>query len=305
MRSIQPASLHADQVLLRAEPKHDLIPKIVLTEEPLSQNQSRAPIQEDLLLLLRDFLVWIANSDLSKSSRRVYRSRTKQFIHFVEELEPNWPGFAGCAETAFQEALAFFVRKSELEKILKQSSINNYIRFARIFIRFCNWSLTDLTRLKTIENMPEELPPEALKKYLESLEKFGSSRDKALISLLILSPLNIDEVLKLELADIRIQNSNLDLLFRGQRLRIQIFEEKLRTGIENWVQMRQSQSPESAENWLFPGVKQNGLSRTACDFAVRKYGWKCGVVASIRALKRSLKSRRAVTKDSLNSVNYA
>ena len=268
-----------------------------LPELEIAQVRLNKPFQHEAQLLsaqnrtgiiakLEEFIKWTAELSVTDNSRRVYESRAKQFLQFIKTkaallAEPTLPA---AFSAVFQQFCCHL--HSVLE--LKTASINNYIRFARMFARFCSWDTTTIPAMVHGTDSCASTSFDDFEQYLNTVSLLGSPRDKALITLLICSRLQISEILCLRFTEVSICNQTVVICKANKNpIHLPDIADNALGSIANWLDMRATASDTSGTTLLFPGNNKLPLSRTACDSLVRKYGWKCGIVASVRALRKA------------------
>mgnify|MGYP000066544176 CR=1 FL=1 len=140
---------------------------------------------------------WLTKQNITSNTKRIYLSRVKQFILFLDYAELNYPPLDNVhnlrkAVSTYLE----FLKNSKRENI----TINANIDALKNFFQFLGIKADiELERKRCYRNRTKVLDSVEQIRFLECVEKQKSSRDKALALILFHTGLRIGDCARLEL----------------------------------------------------------------------------------------------------------
>lgn len=246
---------------------------------------------QKLIVLVGNFIESTWDLNVTGYTLRVYQSRARQFLHYLTAAQtPSMceNGPRGAFDAVFQAFLAQLQSNG-----LRSVSVNNYIRFGRMFAKYCGWDNSTIPKMKRAVEACCNLSGSDLDAYLKCVADSSVLRDRALITLFVACSLTIDQILLLRLSDICIEDGTVQIRCGETWILVKSLNIGQVESLANWSQRSSGCDVRRTPSWLFPGKREGRLSRTAADAIVRKYGWKCGLVVSVRALRKVSRSNQA------------
>lgn len=242
---------------------------------------------QQLIALVRKFIESTWDLNVTSYTLRVYQSRARQFLNFLLATKTS-SDFDGGLQGAFAGAFQAFLRHLRLSG-LRSSSVNNYIRFARMFGKHYGWDSSAIPKMQRLGESSCNLSKSDFETYLACLTMKGSLRDQSLVALLVACPLTIDEILLLRSSEVLVADRSVEIRRNGAApLHSSVLTEQSLESLAAWIDKCSGDLASDRPGLLFPGKGVRALSRTAADAIVRKFGWKCGLVVSIRELRKVL-----------------
>jgi site-specific recombinase XerC len=244
----------------------------------------------ELVERLSAFIDTLKSRDLSRSSRRVYVSRATQFLTFVRRM-PDHAFQSTDPATAFLYVYKHFLIELSFGRGCTQLTLANYESFGRMFLSYCRWHLAALPKIARSAQEADQHTNERSRKYLEYVCRYASRRDKALIHLMLIPQLKIEQVLRLPIGAVSIDPAGIvTVTIEDNSLFQAAFTAAGLACIAHWLQRRSADAVDETIEFLFPGLGGKPLARSTCDHIVRKYGWKSGVLTCIRSIRKATPS---------------
>lgn len=239
---------------------------------------------QKLIMLVRNFIESTWDLNVTGYTMRVYQSRARQFLHYL--IAAQTPSVCdGGPRGAFDVVFQAFLSQLQSNG-LRSVSVNNYIRFGRMFAKYCSWDNSMIPKMKRAAEAYCNLSSCDLDAYLNCVAESNSLRDQALVTLFVCCSLTIDQILLLRSADIYIEDGTVQIRCGETWIPLPSLSLEQVQSLANWSERSLGGDARRSPAWLFPGKGERSLSRTAADAIVRKYGWKCGLVVSVRALRK-------------------
>lgn len=191
------------------------------------------------------------------------------------------------SETNGQELQASLVTSVDLKEYqsymirtrgLKPATVNRRMAAIRSWMRWCQ----DRDEIESLPRWPKraaEVPqaPKALTKreqdrFLRAVERGGSSRDMALVGLMLYAGLRVGEAIRVKVEHIEIseRKGKVDVIGKGLKRREIPLGLNARNMIKGWL----SKVP---GEWLFPGQSRPHISARAVQQMIKKYAWQAKI----------------------------
>ena len=193
--------------------------------------------QKDVNAILDKYFDYLKSKSLSDNTIKNYFRDLIEYFDYLKQnnLLPN----KSIERNHIRKMLSFLIDKgfSKLSISRKISAIKSYITFLDKF----NYSENNYSELITIPKKSKSLPKVMTKKEVNQLIKhvemntMKNLRDDALIELLYSTGLRVSEVANLKIRDIDFKKSEINILGKGNKERIVIFNNKSKEKIIRYL----------------------------------------------------------------------
>lgn len=211
---------------------------------------------------------WLASELLSDQTRRAYTSRIKRFKLFL----------ANCAQPeqtdkikALREIAQKFHNHLMLESSAKPSSVNASITAVYHYYNFLGYKVPPVLRDWVLKNEPRVLSAEEQDRLILAIAAQNSTRDRALINLILFTGIRIGECKDLKLSDVEISaHSGRVKVSSRNRSRSIPLNQMARQSLLQWLIERARRFDCEDSHPLFPNKSGEFMTRAAVDEIVRK-----------------------------------
>lgn len=252
------------------------------TLTPPRPRRRRAPAKPELgeryTPVLERYTAALAEADVAAGTRRVYASRVRGFLAFLDTTDLD-SVLEGRDPLTDPHGRNYAVREftTHLRNVVgaKPTTINNYRAALDHFYGFhlgLGAAVADRERLP--KWAPKALNPEQRKKFLRAVERTTSARDTAICLTLYFSGLRVSELVALDVRDVVLSARRCKLIVRDGKgniyREIPGLHPLARAGIDKWWQQRHRWLPDgNAETALFLGRRGARLAdRTLREIVV-------------------------------------
>lgn len=170
----------------------------------------------------------------------------------------------------------------------KPSSVNLALAAVDHFNRFLGLGPADVRREELAARSPRALSADEQRSLVRAAED-GSSRDRAIVTLLLYSALRLSELAALDIRDVRMSARKGAVVVRsgkGDAYREVPLNRPARAALEAWLAAR-AELVGPAEPALFVNRAGGRLSARAIDMVVRKVAGAAGVALSAHVLRHT------------------
>jgi len=236
---------------------------------------------------------WLETRPLAASTRRAYRGHARRFVDFLV----SWPGEGGDPLTD-AHARDYAVRdfKSHLKTVrrAKPASVNLALAAIDHFDRYLGAGRPDVRREELAQAAPRALSPEQLQRFMRTVERCTSPRDRAIAVLLVNTGLRIGECAALDVDDVAVSARKGRIVVRegkGDAYREFALNAEARDALDVWTAARRKQLAGGAEPALFVSRKGARLSTRALDLVIRALARDADLTLSAHTLRHTCLTR--------------
>jgi site-specific recombinase XerD len=245
--------------------------------------------------LLTEHDAWLERQALAVRTRAAYRRWVREFLEHLEaggELEPF---FASDGEHDRRSAVADW-RRRLVDRRLAPSTVNLALAAVTSLLDSRALRPPDVPRVEIDPKAPRALSQPQLRALQRETDRLPSSRDRAIVQLLMLTGVRIGELAALEVDDVRLTQRTGELVIRhgkGDRRRLVPLSRPARAALREWLADRIAHRSQ-------PSVKSGPLwiSRTGEQMSVRSLGKivsavmdRAGIEDSAHALRHTVATR--------------
>lgn len=215
-----------------------------------------------------DFINELSNKKTAQS----YKEDLLDFSRWFSETNGQELAASLVTSVDLKEYQAYLIRTQGL----KPATANRRMTAIHSWLHWCqeNGEIESLPRwpkrITEIQHAPKALTKQEQDRFLRTLEREGSSRDKALVGLMLYAGLRVGEVVRLRAEDIEISERKGKVVVRsgkGMKRR----EIPLGLDARNMVREWLARAP---GEWLFPGQNGGHISARAVQQMIKKYAWQ-------------------------------
>lgn len=219
--------------------------------------------------------------DFSAHTKRAYISRNKKFLSYIHEEEgissmtdfdKGWPEVIN----SYREYL-----KSEHQASL--NSINNSLTAIEDLFSFIGVDMGRVEREAWPKSTPRCLTQHEQEMFLNAVYRTKSSKDKAIVLLLLFTGIKIGECASLDIDDIYISAHTGRITVKDGR--IIPLNTVARRALIQWLIDRHKKFGEGADRALFLNPQGKRISTVGIDLIVRKIGHKAHLNLSAQVLR--------------------
>jgi site-specific recombinase XerD len=241
----------------------------------------------DVSVGFRNYETWLSYQPLSKHTRRSYISQVYQFLLFLNQSQ--------------NQNLALPVDRANCERLIQNytlfrhstqfrgNSINTSLVAIKNFFKFLGVGSLTLVREKNTLIESRVLTPEERSRLISVLADVVSSKDAAVVSLLLYTGIRLWECAALNVEDVDLADHAGRLLVRDRKGNVRRnieLNEYDRNALSIWLQQRRTTSLKDKEA-LFLNRDGSRISTGGLDLIVRKIGIRAHLVLSARVLRRT------------------
>ncbi len=241
------------------------------------------------------FASWLQRQPLSKRTADAYRAQVGAYLRWL----------AGCehaAEALSVEAVRDWAvrdyKRAMKKRRLKPTTVNQALAAIDALYRSLNLGRPDVRREALAQVAPRALAEDAQRRFLRSVERCPSARDRAIASLFLYTGLRLSELAALDVDDVAVSPRRGRLrvaLGKGDAYREVPLNSACRSALDDWTAARAKQLEALAEKGAQPGspdalwLARGGgrLGSRAVDLVVRRLAADAGVELSAHVLRHT------------------
>jgi site-specific recombinase XerD len=247
-------------------------------------------------IYLDSYKDWLNNQSVTANTLRAYHSRIKQFLLFL--------GYANLSDnahsdlTVMNEAMRLYLDFLKDSKKSDKSTINANVNALNNFSSFLGIKETQLPREQTSVKPAKILTLDEQERFLRSVEKQTSARDKALSLVLFYVGLRIGDCARLNIDDVASGATSIRL---NDEIRVTLNEQTV-VALKQWLEERKTLVGASEESALWVTNKGQRLTISGIAFVVKRIGWQARLTVSTEMLRRTWLTKAT---DSLSKAELA
>jgi len=241
-------------------------------------------------IYLEAYKEWLSRQDFTPNTLRVYHSRIKQFLLFLEYSELR--GRPLEYEGHLKEGISLYISFLK-ETDIALSSVNANLNALLNFSRFLGIESTQHKREQCSTRTTRILGLDDQAKFLGCVQQQESARDRALALILFYTGLRIGECFRLEVGAISIKNDSTlggrtggAWICLGSGVQIQL-NESTRHVLHEWLEERKNLPNAELQSGLWLTKHGRQLSISAIAFVIRRIGWQARLIVSAEMLRRT------------------
>jgi integrase/recombinase XerC len=237
--------------------------------------------------LLSAYDDWMISEHISNHSRRTYKSQVRAFLVFLAAENINVTTLSNSHEHREHLVRSY---KADLQGWLKGSSINNAIIAVNHFFQFLGFKPVRLRRM-LVHRFQRNLTPEEQERFLHSVEKCKSAKERALAKLIYFCGIKLGQLASLNLDDLKMTGNGLKLMLKkGDALEIER-DSPVSEALHNWCLERGTKFPNTSDPALFLNRYGKRISTTGIDQILRKLGFFAHLEVTAEVLRRAYVAR--------------
>ncbi len=255
-------------------------------------------------LYLEAYRGWLAQESMAENTRRVYHSRIKQFLLFLEYTKLSEFPLQDLNSTnkAIDLYLAFLKKDKSNAK-----SINANINALNNFSHFLGLNLKKPKRERVYYRPLKTLTKKEQNDFLLSVRRQKLARDRALVFVLFYTGLRLGDCARLTIENIlwRTKDRENEDICQGniadnamqncakQVAAVQVGDaqiavnEQTAMALIQWLKERQKIPAEKSDAALWITEKGKSLSVSGMTFVIKRIGWQAKLVLSAETLRRT------------------
>ncbi len=233
------------------------------------------------------YQVWLEQQPLTPNTRRAYHSRVKQFFLFFEYASLG----DQCQDSlsGLTDAMPHYLNFLKKSKNTDRATINANINALNNFAIFLNLQDPQLKREHCYAKQARVLAPYEQNKFLDSVERQESTRDKALALVLFSTGLRIGECARLDGSDIVEGVTGIAGISLRDRTMVAL-NEQTASAVRQWLAERHKlvlRETDSGNSGLWLTKSAQRLSVSGIAFVIKRIGWQANLLVSAEMLRRT------------------
>jgi site-specific recombinase XerD len=232
---------------------------------------------------------WLTCQPLSNNTRRTYLTQVHRYGTYLSTL--HWEYGHQLQEP---HARDYAVRdyKTDLKVVhhAKPSTVNLALAAVDHFYRFLELPTPQVAREDLPTHAPRALEPPEQKRFLRTVERCSSTRDRAIALLLFYTGLRISECAALTMDDVRLSSRKGLVIVRmgkGNTYREVPLNAEVRTALDSWLGQRKKLVSQRNETALFLTKQGRRLATRTIDDVVRRLGADANLLLSAHILRHT------------------
>ncbi|SFR07117.1 tyrosine-type recombinase/integrase [Desulfoscipio geothermicus] len=249
--------------------------------------------------ILYSFKTHLQGRGLSKRTVNSYITTLRRFARWVEQVHGE---FDAAAITSLDVAN---YRRHLVEKGRKPATINHALDVLNSFFVWANVKgviqvnpSASIKRVQEQKNAPRWLDRRELGIFIRTIQKYGKTRDIALVLLLIHTGLRISEAVSLKIDDVIIRERSGIVRVRhgkGDKYREVPLNLTVRRALDGYIS-------ETKGEWLFPGRRGGHITTRSAENVLTKYGRVSGLNVTPHILRHTFGKMLVDAGESLDRV---
>jgi site-specific recombinase XerD len=232
-------------------------------------------------IYLASYKEWLAKQSVAANTLRVYHSRVKQFLLFLEYA--NLSDQAQSDLTGMNEAMRLYLEFLKESKQRDKSTINANVNALNSFSQFMGIEDSNLQREHCYEKATRVLTLDEQERFLRSVERQQAIRDKALAMVLFYTGLRIGDCARLNVNDIATAAACITL---SDENRVALNNETMKV-LKLWLEERSKLAGIQNESGLWLTKQGQRLTISGIAFVIKRIGWQAHLVVSTEMLRRT------------------
>jgi site-specific recombinase XerD len=259
------------------------------------RSRSAPPRSLDVDKARKSFAAWLERQPLSKRTAEAYRAQGGAYLRWLA-------GSEHAAEALSVEAVRDWAvrdyKRAMKRRRLKPTTVNQALAAIDALYRSLNLGRPDVRREALAQVAPRALAEDAQRRFLRSVERCPSVRDRAIATLFLYTGLRLSELAALDVDDVAVSPRRGRLrvpLGKGDAYREVPLNSACRAVVDDWAAARTKQLEALAEKdqaraatdalWLARGGGR--LTSRAIDLVVRRLAADAGVEVSAHVLRHT------------------
>ncbi len=241
------------------------------------------------------FAAWLERQPLSRRTAEAYRAQVGAYLRWLT-------GSEHAAEALSVEAVRDWAvrdyKRAMKKRRLKPTTVNQALAAIDALYRSLNMGRPDVRREALAQVAPRALAEDAQRRFLRSVERCPSARDRAIATLFLYTGLRLSELAALDLGDVAVSPRRGRLhvaLGKNDAYREVPLNSACRAVLDDWAAARTKQLVALAQKdpelvatdalWLARGGGR--LTSRAIDLVVRRLAADAGVELSAHVLRHT------------------
>lgn len=241
--------------------------------------------------LLAGYLAWLEGRPLAARSREAYAHQVHRYLVWLGDRSPV-DGDPLAEGDARDWAVRDYKRHLKAVERWKPASVNLALAALDSFYTQLGLGRPIVRREDLPKSAPRAISEEQQRRLLRMAER-SSSRDRAIIVVLLYTGLRLAELVALDLGDVRLSARKGLVVVRsgkGDAYREVPLNALVRQVLEEWLADRKTKAADG-ERALFVGRSGRRLSKRSVDDVVRGVGEDAGVSLSAHVLRHTFLTR--------------
>jgi site-specific recombinase XerD len=231
-------------------------------------------------LYLAGYKQWLGQQAITPNTLRVYHSRIKQFLNFLEYGNLSDPSIDD--PESLKRAMRLyldFLKKAKRGNV----TINANINALKNFSQFLGLAETELKRERRYRKAAKLLSIDEQKTFLRSVEQQESPRDRALALTLLYTGLRIGDCARLNIGDLA---AGITCICLPNEAKLPL-NDLTSNAMRQWLEARQKLPGAEAASALWVTNDGQRLSISGITFVVKRIGWEAKLTVSAELLRRT------------------
>ncbi|MBZ0189636.1 MAG: tyrosine-type recombinase/integrase [Candidatus Obscuribacterales bacterium] len=220
--------------------------------------------------------------NLSAHTKRAYISRNKKFASYLYEKE-GILDIDAPIDVSWTEPISRYKEHLKNDNNASHNSINNSLTAIEDLFNFLGIDPGSIERESWPKSTPKFLLPEEQERFVDTIFKTKSTKDRAIALLLLYTGIKIGECVSLDVDDIYITAHTGRIAVKDGR--VIPLNTVARRAIVQWLIDRHKKFGETSQRALFLNPQGKRLSTVGVDLIVRKIGHKAHLNLSAQVLR--------------------
>lgn len=242
-------------------------------------------------IYLVSYWEWLAQQPVTFNTRRIYYSRVKQFVRFCEYA--NSGDRSQNRLSLLRETMPQYLEFLKASKRRGRMTINANINALNNFANFLNLEDPQLKREPCYAKPQMVLTPDEQCRFLRSVERQKSARDRALALVLFSTGLRIGDCARISGSDIVENASGITCISLGDGILLPL-NELASFALKEWLIERQNNRLVKEDSGLWLTKRAKRLSISGIAFVIKRIGWQANLLVSAEMLRRTWLSATTV-----------
>lgn len=241
----------------------------------------KTALPQELSNLIVEYEKQLNTKEFSAHTKRAYISRNKKFLSYLCEEE----GISSLMayDKGWSEVINNYRDFLKTEHQASLNSINNSLTAIEDIFNFAGVDMGRVEREAWPKSMPRCLTVHEQEMFVNAVYRTKSSKDKAIVLLLLFTGIKIGECASLDIDDIYISAHTGRITVKDGR--IIPLNTVARRALIQWLIDRHKKFGETAERALFLNPQGKRISTVGIDLIVRKIGHKAHLNLSAQVLR--------------------
>ncbi|HEX2186516.1 MAG TPA: tyrosine-type recombinase/integrase [Chloroflexota bacterium] len=242
---------------------------------------------------LAEYTLWLSKQPLADHTRRTYRTRVAQFLHWLASYDCE-SGDPLTDSHARDYAVRDYKRHVKTQRKLAASTVNLTLAAVDHFYRHLGLAAAGVRREDLPSLSPRGLDEDELRRLLRALERSADARDTAMVMLALYAGLRLAELAALDVEDVAVSARKGQVVVRsgkGDVMRQVPLNAQARQVLEKWLAERAIRHPQAETAALFVSRRGRRLSTRAIDLVVRRLGQESELELSAHVLRHTCLTR--------------